>query len=154
MLSLVYLKPQEFPSAFTPFYHINVTSDSTRISNFSEFIAGQGWINTERTVYKQESILPHSSFEPGQQLYKSLTSLIANSGALKRVKSMKNGTVAFGMQPISTGLVQAGRNRGGNALGLNLVNQTWYAINSGCELAEDNEPLRSATHNILGSIVE
>ncbi|KAK8926689.1 hypothetical protein VCV18_003150 [Metarhizium anisopliae] len=40
MLSLVYLKPQEFPSAFAPFYHISATSDSMRMSNFSEFIAG------------------------------------------------------------------------------------------------------------------
>ncbi|KAH0594832.1 hypothetical protein MHUMG1_07667 [Metarhizium humberi] len=149
MLSLVYLKPQEFPSAFAPFYHINATSDSMRMSNFSEFIAGQGPPSFPPRAYFRTAV-----FEPGQQLYNSLTSLMANSGALKRVKSMKNGTVAFGMQPISTGLVQAGRDRGGNALGLNLVNQTWFVINSGCEFAEDDELLRSATHDILGSIVK
>lgn len=42
VLSLVYLKPEESPAAFAPFYSINTTSDSTKITSFSEFISGQG----------------------------------------------------------------------------------------------------------------
>lgn len=42
VLNLVYLKPEESPDAFAPFYPINTTADSTKISSFSEFISGQG----------------------------------------------------------------------------------------------------------------
>lgn len=42
VLNMIYLKPEESPSAFAPFYHINTTADFTQISSFSEFISGQG----------------------------------------------------------------------------------------------------------------
>ena len=41
-LSLIYLKPEESPAAFKPFYHINTTAELTGISSFSKFIEGQG----------------------------------------------------------------------------------------------------------------
>lgn len=42
VLNLVYLKPEESPEAFAPFYQIEPTADFTKISSFSEFISGQG----------------------------------------------------------------------------------------------------------------
>lgn len=36
---MVYLKPEENPAAFKPFYSINTTSDSTRIKSYTEYLA-------------------------------------------------------------------------------------------------------------------
>ncbi|KAH8594970.1 putative FAD-binding oxidoreductase [Bisporella sp. PMI_857] len=147
VLNLVYLKPEESPAAFAPFYHINTTADSTKLSSFSEFISGQGPVNFPPRVDWRTT-----TFEPSKSLYDSLTSLMTESPALERVKSVTAGTVAFGMQPISSGLVEAGRGRGGNALGLSAVNQTWYVIDSGWWSQEDDELVHTATRDIVESI--
>jgi hypothetical protein len=93
-----------------------------------------------------------NSFEPSRELYKSLTDLMTKSLGLQKVKALTGGTVAFGMQPISAKVVKAGNDRGGNALGLSHVNQTWYVINSGNWFQKDDEALRKATRDILEPI--
>jgi hypothetical protein len=41
-LSLVYLKPEESPAVFEPFYNIKPIVDAMKVTTFSEFISGQG----------------------------------------------------------------------------------------------------------------
>lgn len=41
-LSVIYLKPEESPSAFSPFYNLSTTYDTTAITTLTEFLASQG----------------------------------------------------------------------------------------------------------------
>jgi hypothetical protein len=41
MLNMVYLKPEEFPAAFEPFYPIPSVSDATKLQTLNEMISGQ-----------------------------------------------------------------------------------------------------------------
>lgn len=41
VLTLVYLKPEERPTAFAPFYRINATSDSTKLTTLPELVSEQ-----------------------------------------------------------------------------------------------------------------
>jgi hypothetical protein len=42
LLSVVYLKPEESPSAFSPFYNLTTLFDTTKIQTLTEFLASQG----------------------------------------------------------------------------------------------------------------
>ena len=48
VLNLIYFKPEESSPAFAPFYSINATGDSTKVSSFTEFLATQGPVNFPR----------------------------------------------------------------------------------------------------------
>jgi hypothetical protein len=53
------------------------------------------------------------------------------------------GTLVVAMQPITESVVLAGKERGGNALGLEPTNQTWVVIDAGWYLSEDGPKAHS-----------
>lgn len=93
-------------------------------------------------------------FQPNRDLYSSMADMMVNSEGVQKIKSVTSGTVAFGLQPISSALVLEGQKRGGNALGLAPVNQTWYVVNSGAFHEKDDETVRQGTHGILNPLVD
>ncbi|KAK8008142.1 FAD-binding oxidoreductase [Apiospora marii] len=147
VLNLVYLKPEESPAAFAPFYHINTTSDSTKLTRLSEFISGQGPQGFPPRVDWRTT-----AFKPTKGHYEALTGLLTDSKALEQIKSVTAGTAAFGLQPISARVIHEGRSRGGNTLGLSPVNQTWFVIDSGCWFPDDDALVHDATRSMIQSI--
>lgn len=95
-----------------------------------------------------------TTFEPNQAHYNALTSLILNSSALEAMKPLSNGTIALGIQPISSSVIKEGRARGSNALGLSPVNQTWFVIDSGSSFSKDDAVIHSTTREIIEGIEE
>ncbi|KAI0808814.1 putative FAD-binding oxidoreductase [Xylaria sp. FL0064] len=120
-VSMVYLKPIERPLSFAPFYNISAMSDSTGIKSFTEYLAEYGIPDVRRFDWFT------TSFSVDEDLYSSIGDIVLSSEAVKKVKAETAGFIGITMQPISTSAVKAGIIRGGNALGLSPVNQTWLA---------------------------
>ncbi|RYO80892.1 hypothetical protein DL766_010441 [Monosporascus sp. MC13-8B] len=146
MLSMVYLKPDESPPAFEPFYSISTTMDSMKTSTYYELLASQGSVDLPRID------LYTTSFTPNEALYRSLDSIVTTSHSLEEVKSVTAGSLALGFQPISSTAIEAGYARGDNALGLEAVNQTWYVIDVGWYWPSDDDFVRVATEDMIGQV--
>ncbi|RYP06146.1 hypothetical protein DL764_003322 [Monosporascus ibericus] len=121
VVSMIYLKPEESPAAFAPFYRLNTTFDTTHVSSFTEFLSSQGVLGLPPRIDMYTS-----SFKPNLALYTALHEILTDSPALEQIHSVTAGVSAFGMQPISTNVVEQGLARGGNALGLSPEAQTYY----------------------------
>ncbi|KAK8063022.1 FAD-binding oxidoreductase [Apiospora hydei] len=94
-----------------------------------------------------------TSFKPDAALYKKIANIAAHSPHLDAIRSAAAGSQAFGLQPISASLVEAGRARGGgNALGLEAANQTWMVLTSGWWSAEDDAVVHGATRSMVDDI--
>lgn len=65
---------------------------------------------------------------------------------------MTSGSVALGLQPISSSVVRAGNARGGNPLGLESANQTWFVLDAGWWDASGDDKMRVATQRIRDRI--
>jgi hypothetical protein len=79
-----------------------------------------------------------TSFRPSQAIYSRLAQLVTNSPLLQQLQGLTAGSAAFGIQPISESAISAGVRRGGNALGLAAVNQTWFHIDVGWWSSQDD----------------
>ena len=71
---------------------------------------------------------------------------------LKEIQSLTSGSLALGLQPISASAVLAGKARGGNTLGLESVNQTWFVLDTGHWFASVDEEAHNATRGIHARI--
>ena len=71
---------------------------------------------------------------------------------LQQIKSLNAGSLALGLQPISASVVLAGNARGGNALGLQSVDQTWFVLDTGHWLPEGDQEAHNATRGIHARI--
>ncbi|CAD6593166.1 MAG: hypothetical protein ASARMPRED_007094 [Alectoria sarmentosa] len=146
VMNMVYLKPEASPSAFNPFYSIPTTSDTTKIQTLTQMMSGQivppiprwDWFAT--------------SFQPNATSYKQIESIVTTAPELKEIESLTTGSLALGLQPISISAVLAGKARGGNALGLEGVNQTWFVLDTGHWFADDDEQAHDATRGIHAMI--
>ena len=67
---------------------------------------------------------------------------------LADIAKLTSGTIALGFQPISSGVVRAGYARGGNALGLESVDQTWFFLDTGWHFADGDTTAHNATRAI------
>lgn len=61
-----------------------------------------------------------------------------NVTQLSALEAVTSGTLTLGFQPISPSLVNAGIARGGNALGLSAVSQTWMVLDFGWWAADQD----------------
>lgn len=73
---------------------------------------------------------------------------------LSQIQALTEGTFVVGMQPISASAVLAGRERGGNALGLQAVNQTWMVMDIGWYSSEADASAHSAGTSINNAVRE
>ncbi|KAL8746678.1 MAG: hypothetical protein Q9190_001332 [Brigantiaea leucoxantha] len=142
VLNMVYLKPEILPPAFAPFYSIPTTGDTTKIQTLTQMISGQRVPAIPRWDWFAISLKPSAT------LYQKIASIITTAPELKTLESITAGSLALGLQPISSSLIQAGNAMGGNALGLQNVNQTWFVLDVGWWHPSDDDVVHNATRAI------
>ncbi|KAI1080736.1 putative FAD-binding oxidoreductase [Whalleya microplaca] len=146
VLNMVYLKPEESPEAFAPFYDIKTVQDTTKLQTLTEMMSSQPPLRLTRINWFS------ASFKPDAELFKTVGNILTASPELEEIKSLTAGSVGIGWQPISSSAVLAGQQRGGNALGLEAVNQTWLVIDVGWWFPEDDERAANASMSMINKI--
>ena len=146
LLTLVYLKPVERPAAYAPFYGLNPILEQTGIMPLSTLL----------TLFPDPSLPRWSwwttSFKPDSALYDQIGNLVATAPETATIRALTGGTLVATVQPITENAVLAGRQAnsvGGNALGLQAVNQTWFALNAGWWHAADDGVANAAVESLL-----
>ncbi|KAL8727257.1 MAG: hypothetical protein Q9181_005778 [Wetmoreana brouardii] len=145
-VNMVYLKPEVSPAAFSPFYSIPTVNDTTKIQTLTQMINGQLVPPTTRFDWFT------TSFRPSASLYPQIESIMTAAPNLAALTSLTAGSIALAHQPISASAVQAGSARGGNALGLEYVNQTWFTLDTAHWSPDDDEAMHDRTRGILAEI--
>lgn len=147
VLNMVYLKPEASPPAFEPFYSISTTADTTKLQTLTEMLSWQMVPPIPRWDWFA------TSFTPNASLYQEIATIVTSAPELATLKALTSGTMALGLQPISSSLVLAGNDRGdGNALDLQSVNQTWFVLDTGWQFASDDATAYNATRAIKDRI--
>ena len=125
VLNMVYLKPEESPAAFSPFYSIPTTGDTVKIQTLTAMLSGLYVPDIPRYDWFTASFLPDAG------LYQTINDITTSPSYLEPIQSLTAGSMAIGLQPISASAVLAGQQRGGNVFGLKAVNQTWFVLDVG-----------------------
>ncbi|KAI1746614.1 putative FAD-binding oxidoreductase [Xylaria castorea] len=146
LLNMVYNKPVEAPAAFAPFYDIPTIANTVQIQPMTDFLASQVPPSLPRLNWYA------TSFKTEATLFKTVEKIVTTSPELDTIRNLTAGSIAVGWQPISTSAIAAGHVRGGNALGLENVNQTWLAIDVGWWDAEDDAAANEATASLIARI--
>ncbi|KAI1329093.1 putative FAD-binding oxidoreductase [Xylariaceae sp. FL0255] len=146
VVNLVYNKPLETPAAFAPFYSIPALADTTAIQPMTTYLGSQIPPDLPRLNWYA------TSFEVDATLFKQVEQIVTSAPELDTIRNLTAGSIAVGWQPISTSLVEAGKLRGGNALGLQSVNQTWLVIDIGWLYPEDDVVANAATQGLISRI--
>ncbi|KAK0615335.1 hypothetical protein B0T17DRAFT_593042 [Bombardia bombarda] len=147
-LNLIYFKDEVAPAAFAPFYSIPTTADTTTLSSFTDFLATQG-----PAMFPPRVDWHSSSFEPNADVYSAIHDIVTSSAELSTITGVTSGTLAFGVQPITTNLIEQGILKGGNALGLSNVNQTWHVIDLGWQSSADDTTVHTAAKTMKEDII-
>jgi FAD/FMN-containing dehydrogenase len=92
------------------------------------------------------------TIKPTKELTDTIKRVMLKSPHMKTIRSVTAGTGVFSWQPISTNLIEAGRRSGGNALGLEAVDQSWFHIDLIWWNAEDDEAMRIAGESLMEEI--
>ncbi|KAI1350195.1 putative FAD-binding oxidoreductase [Xylaria sp. FL0043] len=146
LLNMVYNKPVVSPAAFTPFYDIPTIADTVQIQPMTDFLASQVPPSLPRLNWYA------TSFKTDATLFKTVETIVTTSPELDTIRNLTAGSVAVGWQPISTSAIQAGYVRGGNALGLEETNQTWFALDVGWWDAEDDAVANEAAASLVAKV--
>jgi len=93
-----------------------------------------------------------TSFKPNASLYAQIEKIVTTAPELKTIASVTAGSMALGLQPNSASLVHAGLARGGNALGLQPINQTWFVLDTGHWFSDGDDAAHDATRAIHAKI--
>jgi hypothetical protein len=93
-----------------------------------------------------------TSSTPSPEIYKTIADIISTAPEVAQLSALTAGTLVLGVQPISSALVQAGVERGGNVLGLDNVNQTWFVLDVGWWKQEDDAVAHNATRSLIEKI--
>ncbi|KAI1378738.1 FAD-binding domain-containing protein [Hypoxylon crocopeplum] len=148
VLGLTYLKPEESPAAFSPFYRLeetwNTVLDTTRLRTIHNLISEYPIPEIPRIEWTT------TSFKPSKSLYKSVREIFAASPTVDKMKKLTAGTGIFTLQGVSSRAVKAGKLHGGNALGLEPVAQTWFHTDIGWWFPEDDD----IAHNAIRSLTD
>ncbi|RYP48697.1 hypothetical protein DL768_005477 [Monosporascus sp. mg162] len=123
LVTLVYLKPEERPAAFAAFYELTPTLEQTGVMSLTQLMGAFPAVELPRWTWYT------SSFRVNGEVLGRISELLGVAPEVAAVRGLPGGTLVVTVQPISENLVLAGRDRGGNALGLRAVNQTWIALN-------------------------
>ncbi|KAI0117947.1 putative FAD-binding oxidoreductase [Nemania sp. FL0031] len=146
LLNMVYNKPVEMPAAFAPFYDIPAIADTVHIQPMTDFLASQIPPSLPRLNWYA------TSFKTDATLFKTVEKIVTTAPELDTIRNLTAGSIAVGWQPISTNAIVAGHVRGGNTLGLETVNQTWFVIDIGWWNEEDDAVANEATASLIGKV--
>ncbi|KAI1400394.1 putative FAD-binding oxidoreductase [Hypoxylon fuscum] len=148
LISMVYLKPEEEPAAFAPFYSIETLTDSTAIKNFTTYLAEYAVPEVARFDWHA------TSFELEKSLYDEIRNIIMSSPSVETIQGVTGAFMAITLQPISSKAVEIGRaSNGGNALGLEAVNQTWLTTAAGWLFPDDDQTVHNAASAIVDQFI-
>ncbi|KAI0145106.1 putative FAD-binding oxidoreductase [Xylariaceae sp. FL1272] len=145
-INFIYNKPVASPEVFAAFYDIPTTYDTTQIQPMTDYLASQVPAEFPRLNWYA------TSFKVDAALFDEIGDIVTTAPELDVIRNLTAGSIAVGWQPISTTAVEAGIARGGNALGLENVNQTWLVIDIGWWFAEDDDVANSATLSLIDKI--
>ncbi|KAL8751799.1 MAG: hypothetical protein Q9199_006180 [Rusavskia elegans] len=101
VLNMVYLKPVVNASAFAPFYSIPTTGDTTKIQSLTQMMSGQRVPPLPRWDWFA------TSFKPTASLYQKIADIVTKAPELAAIQFTAGGSLAIGVQPINTNLIQA-----------------------------------------------
>ncbi|KAK4207588.1 bifunctional solanapyrone synthase [Rhypophila decipiens] len=150
ILTMVYLKPVEKPSAFRFFYHLTPLSEYSSIMPLSTLMSLFPAATLPRWTWWT------LSFKPSGTLYTQMSNLLATSPEVKTIQHLTAGTMVGTVQPINQNVALAGRRAnsvGGNVLGLEAVNQTWISLNAGWWDQKDDKKVHAAVF-VLGRKIQ
>lgn len=146
ILSLVYLKPVGNPKAFTPFYGLLPIAQQTGFGTLHEFEALFPLPALPRWTWNT------NTFEPNNKLYSDISQLLLTAPEVATIAALEGGTLVGTFQPINENVALAGHAKGGNTLGLQSVNQTWFSFNVGW-WNKDDDPTAYAAIDSLHTMV-
>ncbi|KAK4185130.1 hypothetical protein QBC35DRAFT_28965 [Podospora australis] len=150
LLTLVYLKPVERPPAFAPFYKLTPVFEQTAIMPLHTLMSMFPAATQPRWTWYVHSILPN------KKLYAQISEKIfaaASSPEVATIAGLQAGTLVAAVQPVSANAILAGRKKnGGNALGLQAVNQTWFSISGAWWNEADDAAVEGAVRSIHAKI--
>lgn len=146
VLTLVYLKAVDTPAAYAPFYKLTPLLQQSGLM----------------TLTQLESLFPAPalprwawwavSFKPTSNIYANISSLLATAPEVATIAALQAGTAVATVQPINANVATAGIVRGGNTLGLQAVDQTWFALNAGWWNAKDDDVANAAIESLHNKI--
>ncbi|KAI1774390.1 putative FAD-binding oxidoreductase [Hypoxylon cercidicola] len=148
ILNIVYLKPEEEPEAFAPFRNITPLADMTQLQTLTELMLAAPLPELTRVNWFS------ASFKTDKELFNQVADVVSHGPELDELTNLTAGSLAFGWQPISSSAVLAGEANGGNALGLEPVNQTWLVLDVGWWYPEDDELAHNYTASMISKVDE
>lgn len=147
ILTLIYLKPVANPAAYAPFYGFTPLEQELGFMTLHELMALFGNPSLPRWGWYS------NVFEPNSDLYSDISNLIYTAPEVDTIAALVAGTVVAAIQPISSSLVLAGRaSNGGNALGLQAVNQTWFSFDVGWWYQQDDAVALAALESLHAKV--
>lgn len=93
-----------------------------------------------------------SSFKTDKDLFSKVADMVSKGPEIEQLQNLTAGSLAFGWQPISESAILASQASGGNALGLEAVNQTWLVLDVGWWSPEDDELANNYTASIISNV--
>ncbi|RYP18794.1 hypothetical protein DL765_003729 [Monosporascus sp. GIB2] len=146
ILTLIYMDPVERPAAFAPFFELTPTFDSTGFYTLREITTTFVIPPVPRWTWYT------NSFKPTPEFYGKLSEILTTAPEVATLKALQGGTLLATFQPINENLVLEGEKHGGNALGLEPVNQTWLALDVAWWNEADDDVAYDATEALLAKI--
>ncbi|KAI3332048.1 FAD-binding domain-containing protein [Xylariaceae sp. AK1471] len=149
LLTLIYLKPVERPAAYAAFYALTPVFEQTGFMTLHQLQALFPPATLPRWTWYTHS------FKPDSTLYGELATLYTTAPEIATIGALQGGSLIAAVQPISASAVLAGResnNGTGNALGLQLVNQTWWTVTVSWWNAEDDAAVYVAGKSLANKI--
>ncbi|RYP77480.1 hypothetical protein DL769_003390 [Monosporascus sp. CRB-8-3] len=142
LVTLAYLKPVERPEAFAPFYKLTPALEQMGVMSLPKLMGAFPAVEIPRWTWYT------SSFRANSEVLSQISELLTTAPEIAAIRGLLGGTLVTTLQPINENLVLAGQARGGNALGLQAVNQTWAAFNVAWWNEEDDTAAYAAAESL------
>lgn len=148
LVTYVYLKPIERPEAFAPFFKITPLVDETAFYTLHALMASFPSPSIPRWTWFT------STYAADQDVYAQVANILtANQSEVVSLSTIPYGTLSAAIQPISRNVAMAGAAQaGGNALGLEAVDQLWIGLDFGWDGESYDDTVYSLVQTLLSRI--
>ena len=146
VLTLIYLKPVDTPAAYAPFYKLTPLLEQSGLMTLTQLQSLFPAPELPRWAWWSVS------FKPNAAVYAKISSILSNATEIGAISALQAGTLVATVQPINANVARAGAARGGNPLGLQAVDQTWFALNAGWFNAKDDAAANAALESLHNKV--
>lgn len=148
LVTYVYLKPVERPEAFAPFFKITPLADYTAFYTLHALMAAFPNPSIPRWTWFT------STYAADQDVYAQVANILsANQSEVISLSAIPYGTLSAAIQPISKNVALAGTAQaGGNALGVEAVDQLWIGLDFGWDCEGYDDTVYSLVQTLLSHI--